>query len=218
MKNKIQIYGVLGLIGTLGVGIGQFLMHYSAIGYEGQDLFNFFKDIPRKNVRIGHYLAVLFLPFYFAGYWHLYLIFLPSKPQSAKWFYRLSVYFFTIFSVWIGSQAILSIMVRDDFNNGIEHYLLYKQGLIWFAYIVFFFISILFFYMVWAGKTLLPKWVAFLNPALLLGIIYGISSLAPSLGKLLLSTPLNIAHFICFGTTTYFVFKSKISFPSNLDI
>ncbi len=218
MKDKILIYGIIGLVGAIGVGIGQFLMHYSAVGYTGIDLFGFFIDIPQKNISIGHSLAVIFLPFYFGGYWHLYLILLPSHPQSSKWVYRLAVCTFSIFAVWIGSQAILSIMVKDDFNNGIEHYIIYNQNLIGIVYVFLAIMSSLIFYIIWSGKTILAKWVALCNPIALLGLIYLVDYLVPKVGDFLMSSPINLVHIVFFGLTVYFVKKSKVTFPSNLDI
>lgn len=218
MKNKILIYGVLGIIGAIGVGIGQFLMHYSSVDFQGDELFGFLKNIPQKNISIGHSLAVISLPFYFGGYWHIYLMLLPSHPQTAKWLYRFAICFLTIFAVWIGSQAILSIMVKGDFNNGLVHYVTYNQNLIWLVYLGFGLISIFFSYIVISGKTILPKWVAFCNPIILLGFLFLISWIIPSIGKIIMATPINIAHLVFFSITTYFIKKTKVSFPSNLDI
>ncbi len=73
MRNKTKFYGVIGLVGVIGVGIGEFLMHYTPSGYEGE-VFSFFKKIPQDRITTGHFLAVLSMPLYFAAYRHLYYI------------------------------------------------------------------------------------------------------------------------------------------------
>ena len=79
---QLYIFGILGFIGAIGVG--EFLLHYSpnGIGYDGTN-FEFFNQISLSRLTLGHFVAVSFVPFYIAGYHHLYLVFKQYNPKIA---------------------------------------------------------------------------------------------------------------------------------------
>ncbi len=64
--------GYLGLLASILVALGEYFLHYSTEILEHSKDYEFFKYVPLENLTIGHFLAVIGLPFYFAGYIHIY--------------------------------------------------------------------------------------------------------------------------------------------------
>jgi hypothetical protein len=112
---QLYIFGVLGFIGAIGVGVGEFLLHYSpgGIGYDGNN-FDFFNQIPLSRLTLGHFVAVSFVPFYIAGYYHLYLVFKENSPKTAMGIFALGIIAFMIGGMWISSRAQLGYLVHNN--------------------------------------------------------------------------------------------------------
>ena len=64
--------GYLGLFAAIVVGLGEYFLHYSSVILEHSEDYEFFKFVSFDDLSIGHFLAVIGLPFYFAGYLHIY--------------------------------------------------------------------------------------------------------------------------------------------------
>lgn len=204
---QLYIFGILGLIGTIGVGIGEFLLHYSpnGVGYDG-DNFEFFNQISLHRLTFGHFIAVSFTPFYIAGYYHLYLVFKEQNPKIAMAIFALGIIAFMIGGMWISSRAQLGYLVHRiaEFPNDIalqsliEVYkvhaeILVKSLRVWVSVIsVFFVIPIV------KGETIYPKWMAVFNPLVLLISVLVIYNIAPSVGYIIGPIAMNIVHFIIF--------------------
>jgi hypothetical protein len=216
---QLYIYGILGLIGAIGVGLGEFLLHYSpnGIGYDGNN-FEFFNQIPLDRLSLGHFIAISFTPFYIAGYYHLYLIFKEHNPNSAKAIFALGVIAFMIGGMWISSRAQLGYLVHKiaEFPNDmalqslIEVYkdhaeILVKSLRIWIAAI-----SILFVIPIVKSQTIYPKWMAIFNPIAILLSVLVIYSVIPEIGYIIGPIAMNIVHFIIFGLSLLIIkIKSK---------
>jgi len=215
--NKIYISGILGLIGAIGVGVGEFLLHYSpnGIGYDSNN-FAFFNQIPLHRLTLGHFIAVSFTPFYIAGYYHLYLIFKDKNPKTAMAIFALGIIAFMIGGMWISSRAQLGYLVHkiaefpDDkaLHSLIIVYkthaeILVKSLRIWIAAI-----SVLFVIPILKGRTIYPKWMALFNPLLILLSILVIYKIAPSIGYFIGPIAMNVTHFIVFGLSLLII-KNK---------
>jgi len=205
---QLYIFGILGLIGAMGVGIGEFLLHYSpnGIGYDGNN-FEFFNQIPLDRLTLGHFIAISFTPFYIAGYYHLYLMFKQQNPKTAKAIFALGVIAFMIGGMWISSRAQLGYLVHKiaEFPNDtalqslIEVYkdhaeILVKSLRVWVAAI-----SILFIIPIVKGRTIYPKWMAIFNPLTILISVLVIYTIIPEVGYFIGPIAMNIVHFIIFG-------------------
>jgi len=214
---QLYIFGILGLIGALGVGLGEFLLHYSpnGIGYDGNN-FEFFNQIALHRLTLGHFIAVSFVPFYIAGYYHLYLVFKPQNPKIAMAIFALGVIAFMIGGMWISSRAQLGYLVHkiakfpDDtaLQSLIAVYkthaeILVKSLRIWIASI-----SVLFVIPILKGRTIYPKWMAIFNPLVILLSILVIYNIAPDLGYYIGPIAMNVVHFIIFGLSL-FIIKNK---------
>lgn len=214
---QLYLFGILGLIGAIGVGIGEFLLHYSpnGIGYDS-DNFAFFNQISLHRLTLGHFVAVSFVPFYIAGYYHLYLVFKDQNPKSAMTIFTLGVIAFMIGGMWISSRAQLGYLVHKiaEYPNDLalqdliavyktHAEILVKSLRIWVAAIsVFFVIPIL------KGKTLYPKWMAIFNPLVILLSVLVVYLLIPKAGYFIGPIAMNVVHFILFGLSLIII-KNK---------
>jgi len=214
---KIYIFGILGLIATIGVGVGEFLLHYSpnGIGYDS-DNFEFFNQISLQRLTLGHFIAVSFTPFYIAGYYHLYLVFKDKNPKTAMAIFALGIIAFMIGGMWISSRAQLGYLVHKiaEFPNDtalqslVQTYkshaeILVESLRIWIAAI-----SVLFVIPILKSKTIYPKWVAIFNPLFILLAILGIYKLIPPVGYVIGPIAMNVVHFIIFSISLLII-KTK---------
>lgn len=215
-KQQLLIFGFLGLFGAIGVGVGEFLLHYSPneLGYDSTN-FEFFTFIPLDRLTLGHFIAVSFVPFYIAGYYHLYLIFKEKNPKIATAIFSLGIIAFMIGGMWISSRAQLGYLVHkiadnptntvlqsllEDYKNHAE--ILVKSLRIWVLGI-----SILFVIPILKKETIYPKWMALCNPIFLLIGIAIVYNIIPSVGYIIGLIAMNVVHFIVFGLSLLFIKK-----------
>lgn len=211
---QLTVFGILGLLGAIGVGIGEFLLHYSTggIGYNGNN-FEFFNQISLQRLTWGHFVAISFVPFYIAGYYHLYLVFKDENPKIAMTIFGLGIIAFIIGGMWISSRAQLGYLVHKiaEFPNDtalqsmIEVYkihaeILVKSLRIWIAAI-----SVLFVIPILKGETIYPKWMAIFNPLFILLSILVIYIMMPKVGYFIGPIAMNVVHFILFFLSLIFV-------------
>ncbi|NCP21644.1 MAG: hypothetical protein CO023_05030 [Flavobacteriales bacterium CG_4_9_14_0_2_um_filter_35_242] len=211
---SLTIFGFLGLIGAIGVGIGEFLLHYSpnGIGYDGTN-FEFFNQISSSRLTLGHFMAISFVPFYIAGYYHLFLIFKDKSPKIARAIFALGIIAFIIGGMWISSRAQLGYLVHkiaefpDDkaLQSLIEVYKVHAEILVKSLRIWILAISVLFVIPILKGETIYPKWMAIFNPIVILLLILIIYNIAPSIGFIIGPIAMNVVHFILFFLSLLFV-------------
>ena len=214
---QLYIFGLLGLVASIGVGLGEFLLHYSpnGIGYDGAN-FEFFNQISLDRLSLGHFIAISFTPFYSAGYYHFYLIFKEKNPKIAMTIFALGIIAFMIGGMWIASRAQLGYLVHKiaEFPNDnalqslIEVYknhaeILVKSLRIWIAAI-----SILFVIPILKGDTIYPKWMALFNPLFILLTVLIIYTVIPQLGYVIGPIAMNVVHFIIFSLSLLII-KTK---------
>ncbi len=114
--NNLKLTGIIGLIGAVMVGIGEFLMHYNTDGYTGSN-YSFFVSIGDSRLITGHFIVVFFVPFYIAGYWHFYLAVKPGSSKLALAILIAGVFAFVIGGMWISSRVEFSWgCLFEDFN------------------------------------------------------------------------------------------------------
>jgi len=195
---NIIIFGWAGLAATILVGIGEFLVHYSATGYTGANNFTWLTSIPANRISIGHWLMVLGMPFYIFGYYHLYLCLRKGDEILARMLLVLGVFAFVIGGVWAGSRAMLTEIVKSENQLLIEYYKSHYEILVQVLRILILFISVLWVYIILTTKTIYPKWMALVNPILILGLIFVAYFLLPFFGSFLVPTAMNVTHLILF--------------------
>lgn len=210
----VKQLGYLGLLGSILVGIGEFLLHYSTQVLGGGEQFVFFTYVSENHLLYGHYLAVIGLPFYFAGYLHIYKMLVNGHKSLASTVLFLGFTAFAVGGIWIGSRGFLGTIVhlKEDilptiYQKIIDNYSLYLENLVQILRIVILLLSVLFAFTVLKYKTSYPKIMALFNPMVILLIFVLIGFTIPLIGKYILPILMNITHFVFFSLSIYYSTK-----------
>jgi len=210
-ENQITyITGILGLIASMTVGLGEFLLHYSDHLVGNAENYYFFSFVPKNNLIIGHFLSVVGIPLYFVGYYHVYKM---LKGNENKWsfiVFVLGVLAFAVGGFWITSRAFLGTIVQfqeqistDIYTQILENYTLISESLVQGLRVIILLLSVFFVVAIIKSKTYYDKWVAITNPILLLILVFAIYFIAPPIGKYIAPIAMNVVHFILFSLSLY---------------
>lgn len=212
LSKTLMITGFLGLLGTLIVGTGEFMLHYSSEGYQSDLTFGFYQYVAEYRLVPGSYLAVLGIPLYFVGYFHIYQALRPGSKMGAIIVLVLGVFSFTVGGVWVGSRGFLGALyhiVVDQHQNLemyeqiVTKYELIVENLVQILRVLVLLVSAGYVFTILKYNTLYPKWVAIFNPISLLLIVFALFFYVPVIGNYLIPTAMNVAHFIMFSVSVY---------------
>jgi len=202
--------GYLGLIASILVGLGEYFLHYSTEILGHAENYEFFKFVSLDSLTIGHFLAVIGLPFYFAGYIHIYRMLKSGNETLARIVLAIGFIAFAVGGIWIGSRASIGNIVHlkdtmdaTSYQNLLSHYTDHMEILVQVLRIVIATLSVVFAITIVKGGTYYKKWMAIFNPIVILVLLVIIGKLLPSLGKHMLPILMNVTHFILFGLSLY---------------
>ena len=205
--------GMVGALGALIVGIGEFTFQFSPRGgYEGTD-YLYFLDVSRSRLTLGHFLAVLTAPLYLVGYWHIAQMLRPAGRWLAATVFGVGIYSFIIGDVWLGGRVNLALTVkareaapdalRTLFSDLLGDISAHNEPLINIVRVLVLIISILMIYGIITGKSRYPRWIVIFTPIVLLVQIFALYALAPGVGVYLLPAAMNVSHLIFFILSTW---------------
>jgi len=207
MHLSLKLTGFIGLLAAVLVGTGEFLLHFDPQarftgGYE------FMADISDTRLTTGHFFAMAGIPFYFIGCWHIYQMLRMGNEKFAFIGFLIAAYGFIMGAVWMGSRAsIASLQHYPDLianTNLIGLYETRYETLLQVIRITTLVLSGIYVYLVVKGGTRYPKWMAVLNPFLLILLSFLVYVVAPSIGKYNMPIALNVAFTIFFASSLLF--------------
>ena len=205
-----KILGYLGLVASILVGLGEYFLHYSPEILGNSDNYEFFKFVPLNHLTIGHFLTVIGLPFYFAGYIHIYRMLKSGNESLARVVLGIGFIAFAVGGIWIGSRASIGNIVhlKDSMNTTtyqtlLNHYTDHMEVLVQALRIVIAALSIFFAITIVKGGTYYKKWMAICNPIIILILLVILGKIIPSIGKHMLPILMNVTHFILFILSLY---------------
>ncbi len=208
--NTTKILGYLGLIASILVGLGEYFLHYSDEILDHAAHYEFFRFVTLENITIGHFLAVIGLPFYFAGYIHIYQMLRSGNEKLARIVLGIGFIAFAIGGIWIGSRASIGNVVHlkeampsTTYQNLLDHYTNHMEILVKVLRIVIAVLSFVFAITILKGNTFYKKWMAICNPIIILILLVLIGKTIPSIGKHTLPILMNVTHFILFTLSLY---------------
>lgn len=208
--------GYLGLFGSIVVGLGEFYLHYSTKVLTVKGEFTFFEFVPAENLKMGHFIAILGIPFYFAGYLHIYRMLRGGNETLARTVLALGFIAFSVGGVWIGSRGYLGSLVHlknempaETHTKIIANYNAFLEILVQVLRVVIALLSIAFSWAILKGGTLYPKYMAFFNPIIVLILSVAIGLAVPQIGKYFLPILMNSTHFIIFSLSLIQLKKYK---------
>lgn len=199
-KSIVITTGAIGLLGAMLTGVGEFMLHFDALSRFGEN--QFFLGISAERTNWGHFFGVLGAPFYLLGCWHIYLMLRPANPRWSLVAFFVMAYGFLVGIVWIGSRASISALINVPMSPDIEQlialYDLRYETLLQVIRVAVLILSVIFVWLTLTGRSHYPKWMAILNPILLIVASFVIYAIAPDLGKYLMPIALNVAFGVFF--------------------
>jgi len=204
--NEIRFTGYAGIAAALLVGIGEFLLHFDSLArFEG---YQFMVDISESRMNWGHFIAVVGMPFYFIGCWHIYLQLREAGPRLAFTAFVVGSVGFLFGAIWMGSRAMIGSLVHHEelvaATNLVSLYEMRYESLLQVTRVTMLVLSAIYVYLVLKGGSSYPRWMACLNPFLLIVASFILYTVAPSIGKYPMPIALNVAFFIFFTTSLIF--------------
>lgn len=202
--------GYLGLLASILVGLGEYFLHYSANILDSSENYGFFKFVSQENLTTGHFLAVIGLPFYFAGYIHIYRMLKSGNETLARLVLAIGFIAFAVGGIWIGSRASIGHIVHlketidvTSYQALLDHYTNHMELLVKALRIVIAALSMIFIIAILKGGTYYKKWMAIFSPIAILVLLVALGKLMPSIGKHMLPILMNVTHFILFSLSLY---------------
>jgi len=212
-RSIIVLTGIVGLLAAVFTGIGEFMLHFDALARFDVE-YAFLGGISDQRSSIGHFVAMLGAPMYLIGCWHIRLMLKPASDRWSLVAFFIMAYGFAIGIVWIGSRASISALVNmpvtPDVQHLIELYDFRYETLLQVTRIAVLALSIIFVALVARGRSHYPRWMAALNPILMIVASFVVYAIAPTLGKYLMPIALNVAFFILFLTSITIAIKKGL--------
>jgi hypothetical protein len=207
MKKTIIITGVLGLLASVLVGLGEYLLHYDPLARFADGGFIFMQGIAEQRTTIGHFFGVFGATLYLVGCYHIYLMLCSANKRAAQVGFFVSAFGFIVGAVWISSRAHISALMQlpptADITHLIELYELRYETLLTVVRVTTLVLSIIFIWLTLTGRSNYPRWMAAFNPFVLILLNFAIYVITPELGKHLMPIALNVAFFIFFSLSLY---------------
>ena len=198
--NQIKLSGLIGLLGAILCGTGEFLLHFDPQArFTGYD---FMADISESRLTIGHFFAVFAISLYFVGVWHIAEMLRPAGEKLSRALFFIGSFGFLYGAMWMSSRAMIgSIAHHPELVEGTDLVSLYElrlETLLQIIRITTLIISIIFIKMVLTGKSRYPKWMAATSPIVLLLMNFAIYLTVPAIGKFMMPIALNIGFTLFF--------------------
>jgi hypothetical protein len=208
-KKTILITGFVGLLASVLVGVGEFMLHFDPMARYG-DGFAFLQSVPRGQATMGHFIGVLGAPLYVVGGYHIYLMLRPANEIAARITGLIMAYGFCVGAVWIGSRSVVNelVMLGSD-PDQLALYTHRFESLLTVVRLAILVMSGLFIWLCLTGRTYYPRYMAVLNPIFLILVAFAIFFVAPSAGKYIMPIALNAAFFIIF-TVSLIITYAKV--------
>jgi hypothetical protein len=192
--NNLKLTGIIGLVGAILCGTGEFLLHFDPLArFSGYD---FMADISDARLTAGHFFAVVGVSLYFVGMWHIAQMLKPAGEKLSTLLFLIGSFGFLYGAMWMSSRASIGSLVHYPeliaATNLVDLYQLRSETLLQVTRVTTLMISGIYVYLVLTGKSRYPKWMAATSPIVLLILNFVIYVIAPSVGKFVMPIALNV--------------------------
>ena len=196
----LKLTGLIGLLAAILVGTGEFLLHFDPQArFTGYD---FMAEKPESELTAGHFFAVVGIPLYFVGMWHIAEMLKPAGEKLSRALFLIGSFGFIYGAMWMSSRAMIGSvahypdLIKD--TNLVSLYELRLETLLQVIRITTLVISIIYIKMVLSGNSRYPKWMAATSPIVLLLMNFVVYLTAPSIGKYVMPIALNVGFAVFF--------------------
>ncbi len=203
--------GYLACAAAVVLAIADVALLYSPRAAYAFGNYELLADVPRWRLLVGHYLGILVLPAYIAGYWLVFCGLRGAGPWRSWPVLVLGAYGAAVAGAFHGMLALVALIVQQgaggetalagrlveqarafaDPLHGLVIGLL-ALGSLWFAAAVA------------AGPSAYPRWLAAANPLALAALFVLPYYLAPGFApaRLVLPAAFHLAHLVFFALVT----------------
>jgi hypothetical protein len=214
MKLSNRLLLLIGIVASIVVGFGEYLLHYLPTGPSGE--ISMLLEVPLGRASVGHYFVVFGAPLYFVGYYGLKNILKTTSPLLSRLLFVCGVLSFTIGGVWVSSRYFAAEVLQrsigtSDYAFYFQSYKEHYQVLVWVLRILVAAVSLLYVILILKNKLGLPKWLAIFNPIILLILVISSLFWCKALGNHIAPIAMNVAHFIFFGLLLSQLNKSTLT-------
>jgi len=211
LRNPVMT-GLIGLLAAILVGAGEFMLHFDPLVRYTQG-FDFFQGVPESRATMGHFVAVFAVPLYVVGAWHINLMLRPASRFWAMAAFLIMAYGCIVGGVWIGSRAtagfLVNTLAEERLTPALALYELRYENLLSVVRVAVLLLSGIFVWLVLTGRSHYPRWVAVLNPIVLILASFLVFLAVPQIGQYLMPIALNVAYFIMFLVSTIIAARSN---------
>lgn len=204
MKNSlsIKILILIGLLASILVGVGEYLLHFLPGGPGGE--VSMLEHVPLERASIGHFFVVFGAPLYFAGFYGMMKIFYKENNLLSGLLFISGVLSFSIGGVWVSSRYFAAEVLQRsagtaDHDFYLQSYEDHYQILVWVLRVLVTAVSIIYVLLILKNKQGIPKWLAIFNPIILLLIVFSTLSWCKPLGVQIAPIAMNVTYFIFFS-------------------
>ncbi len=213
MQYKYVLTAFAGLLAATLTGVGEYLLHFDALARFSATGYEYMSDIPAARSTLGHFIAVAGATLYPVGCYHIYLMLRPANVRIAFSAFLIASFGFIVGAVWIGSRASIAALtqlpVSNEINQLIDLYVLRYETLLHVIRATTLILSLIIIWLSLSGRSHYPKWIALLNPIVLLIASFVLFLVLPDIGKHVMPIALNVAFFIFFAVSLPFAFKAQ---------
>ena len=201
--NHLKLSGLIGLLGAILCGTGEFLLHFDEcrLGL-GETGFDFMINTSEARLNAGHFFAVIGVPLYFVGVWHIAEMIKPAGQKMSKALFLIGAFGFLYGAMWMSSRSSIGSLVHHadliKDTNLVELYNLRCESLLNIIRITTLVISIIYIKQVLTGLTRYPKWMAATSPIVLLVMNFVVLVIAPEVGRYVAPIALNVGFTLFF--------------------
>jgi hypothetical protein len=207
MRKSVQWAGYLGLLGAVLVGAGEFILQYSP-GADYAHGYDYFAEVSKPRLSMGHFLSVLAAPLYVVGYWYLSQRLDPKNTWVGRSFFVIGAYAFIVGAAWMGQRVFLALTVQEmsagaDLQNLLNVFSAHNEPFVNVLRVAMAVLALIWIYHILKGRSSYPKWMAIFSPAAVLATIILLYVFVPGLGGLLVPNAMNVAHIVVFALSLW---------------
>ena len=212
-QRSLRLASIASIGAALIAVAGDEILQYSPQGYSF--LVDVERALPFWRLLTGEMLGVLGIPLCLLGYWCVCQILRSSNVKGTRVIFWLAagtlvlgvVSHAIVSSAFVAMQAG-STSALTGLANTLQNSALIPGSLFLLGYLA---VSIWYFVVVIAGRTLYPRWMAFVNPFLLSLLIelLSVSNVLPVAGNVLAPAWLSIPHVIFFALSLPILWSFK---------
>jgi hypothetical protein len=201
-RSQLLLTGLAGLAAAILVGIGEYLLHFDPQARFAAGGYTFLQGIDPKRTTTGHFFGVLGATLYPIGCYHIYLMLRPASDRVARAACLLAAFGFIVGTVWIGSRASISALAQLPASAAVSELIqLYEvryETLLQITRLTTLLLSLAIVWLSLSGRSRYPRWIAIVNPIVLLLANFALFVVVPAIGKHTMPIALNVAFAVFF--------------------